>query len=111
MLRHWRMMNGWSLLTLFTRRIVELLDDDSYARFQAMLIRNPEAGDVIQGTGGLRKIRVAASGRGKRGGARVINLRQIPALPGDSFPGFVPPRPASGACMFFAGDTARLLAW
>jgi len=57
---------------LFTRRVVELLDDDSYARFQAMLIRDPDAGDVIQGTGGLRKIRVAVSGRGKRGGARVI---------------------------------------
>ena len=33
---------------------------------------NPLAGDVIEGTGGLRKVRVAAKGRGKRGGARVI---------------------------------------
>jgi hypothetical protein len=36
------------------------------------LIRNPESGRVIPGTGGLRKLRWAASGRGKRGGARVI---------------------------------------
>jgi len=57
---------------LFTRRVMELMDDDGYARFQTMLIRDPEAGDLIQGTGGLRKIRVAAHGHGKRGGARVI---------------------------------------
>jgi len=57
---------------LFTRRVAELMDDDSYAHFQMLLIRDPEAGDLIQGTGGLRKIRVAARGHGKRGGARVI---------------------------------------
>jgi len=57
---------------LFTRQVTELLDDDSYAEFQRLLIRNPEAGDVIAGTGGLRKMRVALPGRGKRGGARVI---------------------------------------
>jgi len=57
---------------LFTRQVTELLDDDSYAEFQRLLIRNPEAGDVIVGTGGLRKVRVALQGRGKRGGARVI---------------------------------------
>jgi len=57
---------------LFTRQVTELLDDDSYAAFQRLLIRDPEAGDVIAGTGGLRKVRVALPGRGKRGGARVI---------------------------------------
>jgi hypothetical protein len=57
---------------IFTQRIKALVDDDSYAKFQRFLADNPEAGDVIQGTGGVRKIRVAASGRGKRGGARVI---------------------------------------
>jgi len=36
------------------------------------LLEHPDAGDVIPGSGGLRKIRVAASGRGRRGGARVI---------------------------------------
>ena len=39
---------------------------------QLELVRDPEAGHVIPGTGGLRKLRWAASGRGKRGGARII---------------------------------------
>jgi len=38
---------------LFTRQLHKLLDDDSYAEFQATLIRNPQAGDVVVGTGGL----------------------------------------------------------
>lgn len=56
----------------FTRRLRELLDDDGYADFQQRLAERPDAGDVIEGTGGLRKVRVASSGRGKRGGSRVI---------------------------------------
>ncbi|WEK32054.1 MAG: type II toxin-antitoxin system RelE/ParE family toxin [Candidatus Pseudomonas phytovorans] len=58
--------------TLFTKRVKELLDDDAYRLLQVRLMVSPEAGDVIEGTGGLRKIRVAANGHGKRGGARVI---------------------------------------
>ncbi|UPG89698.1 type II toxin-antitoxin system RelE/ParE family toxin [Luteibacter aegosomaticola] len=57
---------------LFTRRVRELLDDDQYIRLQHALAAYPDAGDLIEGTGGLRKVRVGASGRGKRGGARVI---------------------------------------
>lgn len=57
---------------VFTKRLSGLLDDTSYAEFQALLAHNPNAGDVIEGTGGIRKIRVASSGRGKRGGSRVI---------------------------------------
>lgn len=57
---------------LFTKQIAELMNDDAYGEFQRGLAANPDAGDTIAGTGGLRKIRVAASGRGKRGGARVI---------------------------------------
>lgn len=57
---------------IFTKRLRELLDDDSYAAFQRLLIERPEQGDVIEGTGGLRKIRVASGGHGKRGGSRVI---------------------------------------
>jgi len=56
----------------FTRQLLKLLDDDAYAEFQAMLIRDPQAGDIIAGTGGLRKVRLALPGRGKSGGARVI---------------------------------------
>jgi hypothetical protein len=59
---------------VFTRRIMELLSDEEYREFQAELAANPEAGDVIPGLGGLRKVRLALPGRGKRGGARVLYL-------------------------------------
>lgn len=57
---------------VFTGQIRALVDDDVYAAFQACLIENPESGEVIRGTGGLRKARIARPGKGKRGGARVI---------------------------------------
>jgi mRNA-degrading endonuclease RelE of RelBE toxin-antitoxin system len=57
---------------LFTRLIDEYLSDDEFAALQLSLAVNPEAGDVIKGTGGIRKLRWAGSGRGKRGGLRVI---------------------------------------
>lgn len=60
--------------SVFTRQVAELLSDDEYAKFQSRLKSNPLLGDVIEGTGGLRKVRVAAKGKGKRGGARVINF-------------------------------------
>ena len=57
---------------LFTRLIGDLLGDDEYALLQKALIANPELGDVIPGSGGVRKMRWGAIGRGKRGGLRVI---------------------------------------
>ena len=57
---------------IFTKRVLNLLDDESYAALQTHLAKHPEAGDVIRGGGGLRKIRWAAKGHGKRGGVRVI---------------------------------------
>ena len=45
---------------------------EDYARLQEALMRDPEAGPVIPGAGGVRKLRWAAPGRGKRGGYRVI---------------------------------------
>lgn len=57
---------------LFTRLVREYLDDDDYTALQKELVRNPEAGPVIPGSGGVRKLRWAAPGRGKRGGYRVI---------------------------------------
>jgi hypothetical protein len=57
---------------VFTRQVTELLGDDSYAELQHFLAVQPNAGDLVQGTGGLRKIRWAAQGKGKRGGVRVI---------------------------------------
>ncbi len=56
----------------FTKRVLHLLDDESYAALQTHLAKHPEAGDVIRGSGGLRKIRWAAKGHGKSGGVRVI---------------------------------------
>ena len=56
----------------FSARIRALLGDDQYRRLQAVLAGLPGAGDVIPGTAGLRKLRWGGSGRGKRGGIRVI---------------------------------------
>lgn len=64
---------------IFTKRLSKLLDDDSYAEFQRQLSLQPDAGDIIEGTGGIRKIRVASSGQGKRGGSRVIYYHFVAA--------------------------------
>ena len=58
--------------SIFTRRIQECMDDSSYADLQGFLANNPEAGSVIPGSGGIRKIRWTGSGRGKRGGSRIL---------------------------------------
>ncbi len=62
--------------TIFTVRVRELLNDETYLAFQNELVRNPEKGTVMQGCGGLRKARVAEPRRskGKRSGCRVIYL-------------------------------------
>ena len=62
---------------VFTRRVTELLSDDEYAELQKVLVADPNAGDLIPGSGGLRKIRWAIQGRGKRGGARIIYYHLI----------------------------------
>lgn len=58
----------------FARYRSDYLDDESFLALQTFLMANPEAGDVIEGTGGLRKLRQAdiRRGKGKRGGLRVI---------------------------------------
>ena len=56
----------------FERVRQSYLDDDEYRLLQATLMANPAAGDLIRGSGGIRKIRWAAAGTGKRGGLRVI---------------------------------------
>ena len=57
---------------IFTKQIDEIASDDELKDLQKALIANPVAGDMIVGTGGLRKIRMATGGRGKSSGARVI---------------------------------------
>ena len=60
--------------SVFTRDIAVLLSDDEYAELQGALIVDPEAGDIIKETAGLRKLRWSQPrrGKGKRGGIRVI---------------------------------------
>jgi hypothetical protein len=57
---------------LFTRLVQEYLTDEEYFKLQMLLIEQPEAGAVVRGSGGVRKLRWRAPGRGKRGGYRVI---------------------------------------
>jgi hypothetical protein len=56
----------------FTRLVGEYLSDDDYAQLQLSLAADPDQGPVIQGTGGVRKLRWRQPGRGKRGGIRII---------------------------------------
>ena len=58
--------------SIFTRQVRKLLDAEAYRLLQLRLVQDPDAGDLIRGTGGLRKVRWQGSGRGKRGGVRVI---------------------------------------
>ena len=57
---------------IFTEQVVEFLDDDSYGELQNLLVREPESGNLIPRSRGLRKIRWRVAGRGKRCGIRVI---------------------------------------
>jgi len=64
-------------LPAFESNRASYLDDDAFRALQMELMANPKAGDVIEGTGGLRKMRFADKGRGKgkRSGLRVIYYR------------------------------------
>lgn len=62
---------------LFTRLVQEYLTDDEYRELQAVLIAEPDSGDVVRGSGGVRKLRWRAPGRGKSGGYRVIYYAKI----------------------------------
>ena len=57
---------------LFTRLVQDYLSDDEYAALQEALLADPEAGAIIPGAGGVRKLRWGVAGRGKRGGIRVV---------------------------------------
>jgi len=61
-------------LPAFERHRSQYMSDENFSDFQQELLLNPKAGEVIQGTSGLRKVRFqdASRGRGKRGGLRVI---------------------------------------
>ena len=58
--------------SVFTKKINTLLIDEEYRTLQNTLVEMPNLGKIIQGSGGIRKIRLGGSGRGKRGGIRII---------------------------------------
>lgn len=61
-------------LPAFAKYRADYMDDGGFRNLQQSMLKNPEAGDVIEGTGGLRKLRHGdpRRGKGKRGGLRVI---------------------------------------
>ena len=56
----------------FTRLLLALLSDEEYRALQNTLLEDPECGDLVQGGGGIRKLRHGRQGGGKRGWGRVI---------------------------------------
>ena len=61
----------------FTRWVSGLMKDDEYVQLQVVLAQRPDTGKIIPGSGGIRKMRWAGSGRGKRGGLRIIYYWQV----------------------------------
>jgi hypothetical protein len=58
--------------TFFTKFVYTYLTDDEYLGLQSHLLQFPESGKVVPGSGGVRKLRWAMTGTGKRGGVRII---------------------------------------
>jgi len=58
--------------SIFTRQVRQLMSDEEYRELQTALVHRPNTGSIIVGSGGLRKLRWATKGKGKRGGSRVI---------------------------------------
>ena len=58
--------------TVFTKQVKSILSDDDYRLLQNVLVLRPNTGNIIPGSGGLRKARWRSSGRGKQGGCRYI---------------------------------------
>ena len=63
---------------IFTKLVTDLIPDDEYRKIQLALVLRPEAGKIIPGSGGLRKVRWKISGSGKRGGLRLIYFWDVP---------------------------------
>ncbi|MFT6993126.1 MAG: hypothetical protein ACJASL_005128 [Paraglaciecola sp.] len=59
--------------SVFTKILPNYLSDDDYRGLQSYLLQKPDAGELVRGSGGVRKVRWAVSGRGKSGGIRAIN--------------------------------------
>ena len=65
-------MYTFSESPLFGKQVYNYLSDGEYVDLQWHLLCTPDGGDVIKGSGGIRKLRFAAKGKGKRSGVRVI---------------------------------------
>ena len=61
-------------LEAFTSEVLRVADEETLRQFEVELAENPESGDLIRHSGGLRKARMKLPGRGKSSGARVIYL-------------------------------------
>ncbi|MCC6501035.1 MAG: type II toxin-antitoxin system RelE/ParE family toxin [Anaerolineales bacterium] len=58
--------------TAFTKHVYDYLSEDEYFGLQSFLLQYPESGKIVRGSGGVRKVRWAMSGKGKSGGVRII---------------------------------------
>lgn len=67
--------------TVFLRQAAQIWSEDEHLAFVDFIARNPETGDLIPATGGVRTVRWARQGMGKRGGARVIYLYRDSGMP------------------------------
>ena len=56
----------------FTKYVYDYLTEDEYLGLQGFLLQNPEAGKIVRGSGGVRKVRWAITGKGKSGAVRVL---------------------------------------
>ena len=73
-IRLWRTIESMIFIEtkVFTKLVQSLLSDDEYRELQTKLIEQPDTGDIIRGSGGLRKMRWSLEGKGKSGGVRII---------------------------------------
>ena len=74
LVRHWRILGFMVIIetSIFTKHIKQLMSDDQYRELQEALVNRPDLGDIIRGSGGLRKVRWKLEATGKSGGVRVI---------------------------------------
>ncbi|MHB8709662.1 MAG: transcriptional regulator [Desulfuromonadales bacterium] len=64
---------------IFSKHVHDYLSDGEYADFQLYLATNPDSGDIVQGSGGIRKVRWQQRGRGKSGGVRIMYFARTAA--------------------------------
>ena len=72
----------WTFIesSVFERHLPVYLDDDEYSELQQFMLQNPEAGQIVPGSNGVRKLRWMRPGMGKRGGLRIVYfIRYQPA--------------------------------